>query len=490
MSNFLDVGGIQVSGDHYINGGRVVAEEYIDLHSPIDQRLLGQIANGSPKVVEMAIDAAEKAFPAWAALSRQERKVYLDRFADEIEKRAEELCLLESNDAGVLLSRMRHGVAARAVLNIRYFAEQALGLDNRVIETAKATHNVHHDPAGVTVIITPWNSPLMLSTWKLGPALASGNTCILKAPEWAPLTSSLLADAADAAGMPPGVFNVVQGTGLDSGAPLVSDPRIARISFTGSVPTAKTIAAAASANLVPCSLELGGKSAFIVLADADIDNAAATAAMMYRNAGQVCLAGTRLLVHENIIETFTECLKGYVENLTVGDPREEATEVGPIIHPRQVERIAGFIDRARAAGAKILWGGDVHPFGPQFYQPTLVTDLSQDAEIVQNEVFGPVLTLQSFSSDEQVIAMANGTDYGLGGVCYGEVEHATSIANSVRTGFIWVNSFGIRDLNAPFGGIKRSGIGREGGDWSFEFFCDVKDVMIPKQPFRASFSKS
>jgi 5-carboxymethyl-2-hydroxymuconic-semialdehyde dehydrogenase len=300
----------------------------------------------------------------------------------------------------------------------------------------------------------------------------------------------MLADAADAAGIPPGVFNLVQGTGIASGAPLVSDHRVSRISFTGSVPTAKTIAAAAAANLVPCSLELGGKSPFIVLEDADIDNAAATAAMMYRNAGQVCLAGTRLLVHEKIVEPFTESLKEYVENLTVGDPRDESTEVGPIIHPRQVDRIAGFIDRAKAAGATILWGGDVHSYGAQFYQPTLVTNVTQGSEIVQNEVFGPVLTLQTFSSDEEVLSMANGTDYGLGGVCYGEVGHATAIAEAVRTGFIWVNSFGIRDLNAPFGGIKRSGIGREGGDWSFEFFCDVKDVMLPKQPFRASFSKS
>jgi 5-carboxymethyl-2-hydroxymuconic-semialdehyde dehydrogenase len=290
--------------------------------------------------------------------------------------------------------------------------------------------------------------------------------------------------------MPPGVFNLVQGTGMDSGAPLVSDPRVSRISFTGSVPTAKTIAAAAAANLVPCSLELGGKSPFIVLEDADIDNAAATAAMMYRNAGQVCLAGTRLLVHEGIVESFTESLRAYVQNLTVGDPRDESTEVGPIIHPRQVERIAGFVERAKSAGATILWGGDVHSYGAQFYQPTLVTNVTQDSEIVQNEVFGPVLTLQTFSSDDEVLTMANGTDYGLGGICYGEVGHATAIADAVRTGFIWVNSFGIRDLNAPFGGIKRSGIGREGGDWSFEFFCDVKDVMLPKQPFRASFSKS
>ena len=233
---------------------------------------------------------------------------------------------------------------------------------------------------------------------------------------------------------------------------------------------------------------MGGSDAFIVLEDADIDNAAATGALMYRNAGQVCLAGTRLLVHEKIAQPFIAAMRGYVDRLVVGDPRDEATELGPVIHPRQVERVLGFVERAVAGGATLLWGGAKHAFGAQYLQPTMLTHLKQDDEIVQNEVFGPVLTLQTFASDDEAIELANGTDYGLGGVCYGETAHATEVAQRVRTGFIWVNSFGIRDLAAPFGGIKRSGVGREGGDWSFEFFCDVKDVVVPKKPFRASFS--
>lgn len=484
----IEVAGFPVSPDHYINGQRVASANRFPLHSPIDQRLLGEVCEGGEAEVQAAIAAAQQAFPAWSALTAAERKPYLDRFADEIGQRADALCQIESNDAGVLLSRMRHGVVPRAMLNIRWFAEHALDLQNRPIETDQAHHIVRHDPAGVVVIITPWNAPLMLSTWKLGPALAAGNTCILKPPEWAPLTCSLLADAAHAAGLPPGVFNVVQGTGANTGAKLVSDPRIARVSFTGSVPTAKWIAQAAGANLVPCSLELGGKSPFIVLEDADINSAAATGALMYRNAGQVCLAGTRFLVHEAVHDRFVAALQAQVERLTVGDPRDEATEVGPIIHPRQVDRVLGFVDRAVASGARLLWGGTRHPFGAQYLQPTMLTDLKQDDEIVQNEVFGPVLTLQTFASDDEAVALANGTDYGLGGVCYGETAHATALAQRVRTGFIWVNSFGIRDLAAPFGGIKRSGVGREGGDWSFEFFCDVKDVVVPKKPFTASFS--
>jgi acyl-CoA reductase-like NAD-dependent aldehyde dehydrogenase len=489
MNTPIDIAGTSVSPDHFINGQRVASPDTFELRSPIDQALLGRISEGKPEHVEAAIQAAEAAFPAWSALSAAERKPYLDRFAEEIGKRADALCQVESRDAGVLLSRMRHGVVPRAMLNISWFAEHALDLQNRPIETEQAQHLVRHAPAGVVVIITPWNAPLMLSTWKLGPALAAGNTCILKPPEWAPLSCSLLADAAQAAGLPPGVFNVVQGAGATTGAQLVADPRLARVSFTGSVPTAKLIAQAAGANLVPCSLELGGKSPFIVLEDADIDNAARTGALMYRNAGQVCLAGTRFLVHERVAEAFTAAMKAQVEQLKVGDPRDESTEVGPIIHPRQVERVAGFVERAVAGGAKLLWGGQRHQFGAQYFQPTMVTGLKQDDEIVQNEVFGPVLTLQTFADDEQVVAMANGTDYGLGGVCYGETEHATAVAERVRTGFIWINSFGIRDLAAPFGGIKRSGVGREGGDWSFEFFCDVKDIVVPKKPFRASFSQ-
>ena len=484
----LQVAGVAVSPDHYIDGQRIASNETFELFSPIDQRPLGRISEGGEPHVDAAIRAAQRAFPAWSALTAAERKPYLDRFAAEIGERAEAFCQLESNDAGVLLSRMRHGVVPRAMLNITWFAQHALDLQHRPIDTEQAHHIVRHDPAGVVVIITPWNAPLMLSTWKLGPALAAGNCCILKPPEWAPLTCSLLADAADAAGLPPGVFNVVQGAGASTGARLVSDPRIARISFTGSVPTAKFIAQAAGANLVPCSLELGGKSPFIVLADADLEAASATGALMYRNAGQVCLAGTRFLVHEKVAEPFVAAMRAQVERLRIGDPRDESTEVGPIIHPRQVERVLGFVERAVAGGARLLWGGGRHPFGAQYLQPTMLTNLQQDDEIVQNEVFGPVLTLQTFADDDEAIALANGTDYGLGGVCYGETAHATAVAERVRTGFIWVNSFGIRDLAAPFGGIKRSGIGREGGDWSFEFFCDVKDVVVPKKPFRASFS--
>jgi len=323
-----------VRSGHFIDGAWVPGQPGLDVFSPIDEASLGRIAEATEEEVGAAALAAAAAFPAWAALGAEGRLPYLLRFAEEIGARTDAFATVEALDAGILESRMRHGIVPRAQLNIRHFAEAALTLQDRVLETAQARHLVRHDPAGVCAIITPWNSPLMLSTWKLGPALAAGNTCILKAPEWAPFSSALVAQAAEAAGLPPGVLNLLQGTGAGTGAALIDRPELARISFTGSTATGRAIGAAAMGRLVPCSLELGGKSPFIVLPGADLDLAARTGALMYRNATQVCLAGTRLLIHEGIFEAFLERMGHYVAQLTVGDPREAATEVGPLIHPR------------------------------------------------------------------------------------------------------------------------------------------------------------
>lgn len=485
----LDVKGHAVPQGHYINGSWIDGGGSYAVFSPINGEILGEMPAGTEADVQAAVASAHIAFPAWAALGAEGRLPILKRFAEEIGKRAEALCEVESADAGILLSRLQHGIIPRSMLNITWFAEAALTLQDRIIETAQARHYVRHDPAGVCAIITPWNAPLMLTTWKLGPALASGNTCVIKPPEWAPLSSALLMEAADAAKLPPGVLNMVHGEGRPTGATLISDQHLARISFTGSVPTARDIAAEAARNLVPCSLELGGKSPFIVLEDADLELAARTGALMYRNATQVCLAGTRFLIHEKVCAEFTDRMAKHVASLKVGDPQLPDTEVGPLIHPRQLEKVEGFVQRAIKAGADVLWGGAGHQAGDLYFQPTMLSNVSQDAEIVQEEVFGPVLVMQSFASDSQVIALANDSVYGLGGVCFGEESHAQAVSNQVKTGFIWINSFGIRDLAAPFGGCKRSGIGREGGEWSFEFFCDVKDVIVPKKPFIPSFAQ-
>jgi len=488
MTPLIDIDGVQVSPDHYIGGKRVASPERFRDFSPIDGNVIGEISAGLPAHCDAAVEAALAAFPAWAALGPVKRGALLRAFAEELKRWGDKLARVESEDNGMLYARLKGHQVERCAHNIAFFAQQAIQLQGHRIEGKNAKHHVEYDPAGVCVLITPWNSPMMLTTWKLGPALAAGNTVIVKPPEWAPLTCSMLADIAEAAGIPPGVLNVVQGIGATTGAHLVADPRIARVSFTGSVPTAKSIALSTGRNLTPSSYELGGKSALIVLEDADLDLAAATAALQYRNAGQVCLAGTRILVHEKVADDFLARMEKVVVQLRVGDPREPATEVGPLIHPRQYEKVVGFVDRARARGAKVHWGGKPHPHGELYYEPTLIGDLQQDDEIVQNEVFGPVLVVQRFSGDAEAVQMANGTRYGLAGVVFGAEDHAMGIARQLKTGMVWVNSFFLRDLEAPFGGVRDSGMGREGGNWSFDFFCDIKDVMLPQKPYAPVFA--
>jgi 5-carboxymethyl-2-hydroxymuconic-semialdehyde dehydrogenase len=330
------------------------------------------------------------------------------------------------------------------------------------------------------VLITPWNAPLMLATWKVAPALAAGDTVVLKPAEWSPLTASLLADIAAEAGLPAGVLNVVQGYGSEIGDALTSHPDVRRISFTGSVPTAKRIAASAAANLTPLSLELGGKSPLLVFADADLDLAVDLAVEQYDNAGQVCLAATRLLVEESVVEEFTRRFVAKASALRQGDPRDEGTDVGPTIHPRQLEKIDGFVQRALAAGARAVIGG--HRKDGQYYAPTLLTGVVQDSEIVQEEVFGPVLTLQTFTDEDEAVRLADDTRFGLAAtVATGDRERAERVTARLVAGTVWVNCFFVRDLQAPFGGSRQSGVGREGGTWSFDFYCDLKNtVTAPK----------
>ena len=284
--------------------------------------------------------------------------------------------------------------------------------------------------------------------------------------------------------MPPGVLNVVQGIGEEAGAALAAHPDIDRLSFTGSTETAKLIGASAARSLTPVSFELGGKSPFIVCADADLDAAAQTAAGQYVNAGQVCLAGTRLLVAAAVADEFRAKLRAAMSHITVGDPRDKATRVGPLITPEHFARVEGFVDRALRAGARPLWGGTRHAAGALYFQPTLLEDVDPDAEIVQREVFGPVLTWQTFRDEDELVRLANGTRYGLAAMVFSRSEErAMRLARRVVAGTVWVNCFFVRDLAAPFGGSRDSGIGREGGNWSFDFYCDVKNVAVLKGSF-------
>ncbi len=314
--------------------------------------------------------------------------------------------------------------------------------------------------------------------------MAAGDTVVVKPPEWAPLTCSMMADIAAEAGLPPGVLNVVQGIGEEAGAALATHPDVDRISFTGSTDTAKLIGQSAARSITPVSFELGGKSPYVVFADADLDAAAQTGAGQYMNAGQVCLAGTRLLVEEKVADTFLKKLRDAVGKMKVGDPREPSTRIGPLITPEHFARVNGFVERALKDGATALWGGKRDSFGELYFEPTLLQGARQESEVVQREVFGPVLTWQSFADEEEAIALANGTHYGLAAMIFSRNEdRAMRVANRVVAGSVWVNCFFVRELAAPFGGSRDSGIGREGGNWSFDFFCNIKNIATLKGSF-------
>ncbi|MFF3667860.1 aldehyde dehydrogenase [Microtetraspora malaysiensis] len=473
------VGDVTIQEDHWIGGARVSSPATFDDVSPIDGQVIARVARGGAKEAEEAVRAATKAFPAWARTSREERARLLHAIADGVEKRLDQLAIVETTDNGALLRSHLRGVMPRVAHNFRFFADWLVGLGHDDFETRGHRNHVSWDPAGVCALITPWNAPLMLATWKIAPALAAGDTVVLKPAEWSPLTASLLAEITVEAGLPDGVFNVIQGYGEEVGAPLVAHPDVRRISFTGSVPTARHIARAAAANLTPLSLELGGKSPLIVFADADLDLAVNLAVEQYDNAGQVCLAGTRLLVEESVAAEFTERFVAKASTLRQGDPRDLATDIGPNIHREHVERVDGFVRRAVAAGATpVIGGGPNTDLGGLYYRPTLFTGVAPDSEIVNEEVFGPVLTLQTFRTEEEAVEMANSTKFGLAATLFtGSRERADRVTERLVAGTVWVNCFFVRDLQAPFGGARQSGVGREGGDWSFDFYCDVKNTV-------------
>jgi acyl-CoA reductase-like NAD-dependent aldehyde dehydrogenase len=481
MTAIARVGGVDVDTRHWIGGERVAsAATFADI-SPIDGAAIAHVARGGPAEADLAVQAAARAFPEWAATPASERARLLHAIADGIDKRAEDLAIVETTDNGALLRSHRRSVMPRVAHNFRFFADYLVEhLDHPDFDTRGHRNHVTWDPAGPTALIAPWNAPLMLATWKVAPALAAGNTVVLKPSEWSPLTASLLADIAREAGLPAGVLNVLQGIGEEAGAALVAHPGVRRISFTGSVPTARRIARAAAANLTPFSLELGGKSPFLVFADADLDLAVANAVEQFDNAGQVCLSGTRLLVEETVKAAFTDKFLARAARLRQGDPRDETTDIGPNIHPEHVERVDGFVRRAAADGATVLLGGGRNTeLGGLYYRPTLFADVKPGAEIATEEVFGPVLILDTFATEDEALAKANGTDFGLAAMVFtGDRDRARRLAGRLVAGTVWANCFFVRDLRAPFGGSRNSGVGREGGAWSFDFFCDVKNSVF------------
>jgi acyl-CoA reductase-like NAD-dependent aldehyde dehydrogenase len=480
MARVADVGGFQVHVDHLIGGAWLGSPETFETRSPLDWEAgpLANVARGDGVTANAAVEAATDGFAVWGSWTAAERAEVLYKLAELIEGHNEEIALVESLDMGFMYESMKERLVARGATNFRLYADLIVAHEEREWD-AKNMHNVvQRMPAGPAVVITPWNAPFMLSTWKLAPALAAGNSVIHKPAEWSPLTAAILAELTIEAGFPPGVYNLVQGIGEEVGAALVSNRGVRRITFTGSPQTARHIGHAAAQNIVPFTAELGGKGALIVFADADLEKAAHRAAWQFDDSGQVCLAGTRLLVEESVRAEFMEIFNRHADALVLGDSREDATDLGPLVHPDHRVNVHGFVERAEAAGDTILRGGHLVE-GSLHYEPTLIQPASNDSEVVQSEIFGPVLTIQTFADEAEAIALANSTAYGLSAMVWtSSKERAERVGRSLRTGLVWVNTFLVRDLTAPFGGIGISGIGREGGDHALEFHSDLKTLMV------------
>ncbi|MEQ9059016.1 MAG: 5-carboxymethyl-2-hydroxymuconate semialdehyde dehydrogenase, partial [Gammaproteobacteria bacterium] len=453
-----------------------------DNPTPIDNRVLGQVAAGDAADFDAAARAAAAAFPAWRALPGDARRTLLHRIADGIEARGRELALVESFDTGQPL-RFMSKAAVRAAENFRFFADRAPGAtEGRAMPTADHVNYSLRQPIGPVGVITPWNTPFMLSTWKIAPALAAGCTVVHKPAEWSPLTARLLAEICHEAGLPAGVLNTVNGIGEHAGRALTEHPAIKAIAFVGESVTGSRIMTQGAPTLKRVHFELGGKNPVLVFADADLERALdAVTFMIYSLNGERCTSSSRLLVERSIYDDFVARVATRAARIRVGHPLDPATEVGPLIHPRHFDKVCGYFEAARAEGARIAAGGVPCPLEGKgnFVSPTLFADASNTMRVAREEIFGPVLTAIPFDDEAEAVALANDTDYGLTGYVWTrDGGRGQRLAQALDAGMVWVNSENNRHLPAPFGGMKMSGIGRDGGDYSFEFYMETKNVCV------------
>ena len=469
---------------HFI-GGRPVpgsGSEVFDNLSPVDGSVLNRVSGADEADVHAAATAARDAFPAWRAQTGEARRAVLHKVADAIEARREEIALLECLDTGQAL-RFMSGAALRAAENFRFFADRAPGAANGLaLPAAEHMNYTVREPIGPVAIITPWNTPFMLSTWKIAPALAAGCTVVHKPAEWSPLTAMLLAEIMASAGVPAGVANLVNGIGEQTGRLLTQHPAIKATAFIGESRTGSLIMTQGAPSLKRVHLELGGKNPLIVFDDASLERALDAAVfMIYSLNGERCTSSSRLLVQDTIYERFMEQLAQRVRRLKVGHPLDPATEVGPLIHAKHLDKVLGYFAIAREDGAEIRVGGARAEAvqGGYFVQPTLFTGAKNSMRIAREEIFGPVLTAIAFADEAEAIAIANDTPYGLTAYIWtGDSGRALRMAHAVQAGMVWVNSENNRHLPAPFGGMKASGIGRDGGDYSFDFYMETKNICL------------
>ncbi|MCW2935051.1 MAG: hpcC [Actinomycetia bacterium] len=476
---------------HFIGGRHVPSAKgaTFGVADPVSNEVYARCAAGGPHDVDQAVTAARIAFETgpWPHLAARQRAKILNRIADGIETRGTEIAELETFDTGLPVTQAK-GQAARAAENFRYFADVIVAQHEEAFSQPGQLGYVLRKPSGVAGLITPWNTPFMLESWKVAPALAAGCTIVLKPAEWTPASAALLPEIMTEAGVPEGVFNIVHGIGEEAGAALVAHPRVPLISFTGETTTGQVIMRAAAAHLKGLSMELGGKSPCIIFADADLDAAVDCAlfGVMSLN-GERCTAGSRILAERTVYESLTDRLGARAARIRVGDPADPATEIGALVHPEHYQRVLDYVEIGVKEGARLVAGGTRPPGldSGNYLAATVFADVTPSMRIFQEEIFGPVVCITPFDSEAEAIALANGTRYGLAAYIWtSDLRRAHRVAALVESGMTWVNSHNVRDLRTPFGGVKASGVGREGGQHSIDFYTESRIVHVALEDAR------
>jgi len=471
---------------NYIAGEfvRQSSEDWMDVFEPATGKQFAKVPHSAPQDVDQAVAAARAAQPSWGALTHSARADWLDRIADSLEAKYEDIAALESRDTGKPITLARAVDAYRSVANFRFFADLVREQGVERFEMSDATNIVVSKPVGVAALITPWNLPLYLLSWKVAPAIGMGNTVICKPSELTPMTANLLMETIHEVGLPSGVVNLVHGDGISAGAPLTSHPDVDLVSFTGGTATGAKVAAAASPQFKKLSLELGGKNASIVFADCDLEKTVeGVTRAAFLNQGQVCLCGSRILIEDSIYDEFVERFVDSVESMKIGDPSDESTKLGALISAEHLQKVEGYVSIAREEGGEVLTGGS--PCLPKEFEngnwmaPTVIGGLPVDSRCSTEEIFGPVVTIHRFENEQEAVDIANNTRYGLAGsVWTSDLEKGRRVAEGIDTGMVWVNTWLHRDLRVPFGGVKDSGVGREGGRWSLGFFSEPLNICL------------
>ncbi len=474
--------------NHLINGQPVSGTDYFETVNPATQEVLAEVAAGGAAEVHAAVAAAKDAFPKWAGLPAPERAKLMRKLGDLIAAHVPEIARTETDDTGQVIAQTGKQLIPRAADNFHYFAEMCTRVDGHTYPTPTHLNYTLFHPVGVCALISPWNVPFMTATWKVAPALAFGNTAVLKMSELSPLTAARLGELALEAGIPPGVLNVVHGTGREAGEPLCAHPDVRAISFTGSTATGNRIVKAAG--LKKFSMELGGKSPFVIFDDADLARALDAAVfMIFSNNGERCTAGSRILVQQSIYADFVQKFTERAKRITVGDPQMDATIIGPMVSQGHLAKVRSYIELGSKEGATLLCGGLDRPsYAPElparvkhgnYVWPTVFADVDNRMRIAQEEIFGPVACLIPFKDEADAITKANDIQYGLSSYVWSEnLGRAHRVAAAIEAGMCFVNSQNVRDLRQPFGGTKASGTGREGGTWSYEVFLEPKNVAV------------